>query len=710
LKSPIIFRVYKNNQIHFVKQFVDKDQLVFGCSTDSGSEVDVDLDSQEISAIHCLVEKRGLQYYLCDLGSAQGTFKNGQNVLDEPLASGDEFHIGPFKVIFFVGVPKPIHIQQTATSESLKAAIVVVDKSHQSNQSDATSIKSETPQPVATVVEVNEINNRVEAKEDSSKIKNTASTTPIEKPVIATAFVSQRQTHLSQSGKQRRHRKGHRTYAPQSEFSTLSEIIKPGQGQLVEVIVSWKERILNTYHLNPFGHYISGPNKEIQLPEGTVPRNWCLIDCTSGVTVRLSSDMKAEVHRTENILMLSESQYRLQQNEVVFVNFANGMSVAIRFAPRTKVIPMDSPVILTASEFTGILASLIFAVLISLIVSVLTPKGLKTDDEVQRVAQVIFTKPPVEVKPPMPPPPPPQQPPKEVVKEPPKIKQPEPPQKIVVSDKQQEKKVKGDTKNPDAKAQKAESAGRAAEVKPKDSKLKTKMFTSTKQGGAIKTGDKAGANAQSKDPDPTNTGLLSAFGSGGARSALDKAYSGSGEALGAGEKATGASGFNENRAGNDLGSKFKDTGAGGKGTATQGIAGVGTKGLGTGMSAFGNGNGFGEKDRVAIQGGGAEAEFVGSIDREAVRRAVRDSLAAFKACYEREYKKDTRLEGKVSVSWEIHEKGIARNAKIIKDKSTINNYEVEECVRRRMLTIRFPEPPPGTVAEVVYPFTFQGQK
>jgi hypothetical protein len=71
---------------------------------------------------------------------------------------------------------------------------------------------------------------------------------------------------------------------------------------------------------------------------------------------------------------------------------------------------------------------------------------------------------------------------------------------------------------------------------------------------------------------------LSAFGSGGSRSKMDKAYSGSGELIGDAGKATGSSGFNENRAGSDVGSKFKDTGAGGKGTATTGIAGIGTKG------------------------------------------------------------------------------------------------------------------------------------
>ena len=320
------------------------------------------------------------------------------------------------------------------------------------------------------------------------------------------------------------------------------------------------------------------------------------------------------------------------------------------------------------------------------------------------MAQVIFNKPP-------PPLPKPVQvtPPVEKVEVKPPEKKPEV-KPVKMAKASEEEKHKGDVSKPDAKSQSAQKAGRASEVKPKDPKLKTKMFTSTKQGGAVKTGEKAGANAQSKEKDATNSGLLAAFGSGGARSKLDKAYNGSGELLGAGEKATGASGFNENRAGDDLGSKFKDTGAGGKGTATQGIAGVGTKGRGNGMSAFGSGDGFGAKDQVAIQAGGAEEEFVGSIDKEAVRRAVKSAMSAFRACYERELKSDSKLEGKVVIAWEIHEKGVGRNSKVVKDKSTIGNSAVENCVRDRVLAIRYPEPPPGTVAEVVYPFLFSAQK
>lgn len=663
MKSPLIFRVFKNDQIHVVKQFVDKDQVLFG----HDAEVDVDLDSSEVSPIHCLVEKRGSQFYVCDLGSTQGTYKNGQPVLDEILQSGEEFLVGPYRVSFFVGAPKPIHSPKTS-SEIIIQPNEVVSK----------------PTPAAK-------------PQAEAKVK------PQIQSVVVGARTSSKNYSATGTFSKKKNKK---TFAPESAVKDVRDLVKPGKGQMVEVIVCWKERILNTYHFLPAGLKRLGKNADIQVPDGSSPKDWTFLDCTSGVLVRSNSDMKIEVKKEGDIKKITDANYRLQQNETVFVNLVNGMQLVVRFAPVPPAVPLESPLILSSSEFTGILAALIIAALTSLIVSVTAPKPTDKEEEVQRVAQVIFNKPPTPVAknetPPVETPPKP-------VEEKPKTPV-EPPKKVTEAEKQKENVNKGDPKKPEQKSQVAQSAGRANEVKPKNAKLKTKMFTSTKQGAAIKTGDKAGANAKSKEPDPTNSGLLAAFGSGGARSKLDKAYSGTGELLGAGEKATGSSGFNTNRAGDDLGSKFKDTGAGGKGTATQGIAGIGTKGRGTGMSEYGSGTGFGSKDQVAIQAGGAEEEFVGSIDKEAVRRVVRSALSAFKSCYDREYKKDTKLEGKVVITWEIHEKGVARNANVVKDKSTIGNTSVEECVRSRLMALRFPEPPSGTVAEVTYPFLFQGQK
>lgn len=662
MKSPLIFRVFKNEQIYVVKQFVDKDQIIIGHE----AEVDIDLDSSEVSSIHCLVEKRGQQFFICDLGSTQGTFRNGKAILDEEVFSGDEFSVGPFRIVFFVGAPKPVHTPKASSEIVIEpAAPVVLQRASASTDGATKPAVAEKP-----------------------KIQSEA----------AHRSAPDRMTNNLKPSK----RKGKRTFAPSSEIKDLRQFIKPGKGLIVEVIVSWQERIINTYHFVPVGIKKVGRAEDIEIPDGSAPKNWTLLDFSSGVQVRTNSEMKVEVQREGALKQITEQNYQLQQNESVFITLVNGMQLIVRFAPKSPVVIFESPLILSSSELTGILAALIIAALTSLIVSVSVPKDVPKEEEVERVAQVIFTKPPVPVVTP-----PVQAPPKET----PPPKPPEPPKQVVkATEKQAEQQLKGDPKKAEQKAAVAQAAGRANEVKPKDSKLKAKMFTSTKQGGAVKTGDKAAANAKSAEADLSNSGLLAAFGSGGARSKLDKAYSGTGELLGAGEKATGSSGFNENRSGDDLGSKFKDTGAGGKGTATQGIAGIGTQGRGSGQSAYGSGTGFGSKDQVAIQAGGAEEEFSGSIDREAVRRVVRSALAAFKSCYDREYKRDSKLEGKVVIAWDIHEKGIAKNARLVKEKSTLGNAAVEECVRGRLLALRFPEPPAGTIAEVTYPFLFQGQK
>ncbi len=225
-----------------------------------------------------------------------------------------------------------------------------------------------------------------------------------------------------------------------------------------------------------------------------------------------------------------------------------------------------------------------------------------------------------------------------------------------------------------------------------------------KEGKSVKVSPTESAGAQSKDPN--KSGLLSAFGVGGARNKLDQAYSGSGELLGMADKATGTSGQASDRAGDDIGSRFKETG-GGKGTATTGITGVGTKGRGSGMGGYGNSN-LGGKGAVTIDAGGAEENFEGSIDREAVRRVIRSILAQIKSCYERQLRSNSGLEGKVVIKFLIEDQGRVRQAKT--KSSTLNDPTVEACVASRIREQRFPDPPAGTVAEVDYPFVFGAQK
>lgn len=395
MKSPLVFRIYKKDQIHVVKQFVDDDRVVIG----RGAEVHIDLDSSEISPIHCIIEKRGSQFYLCDLGSEQGTFKNSQQVLDESINSGDSFQIGPFNIVFFVGAQK-------------------ADSAAVENKSDKPIIKA--------------------AQQPLIKTKTSA------------------QAVFSSS------KKSHKTFAPKSEISDLKDYLKVGSGSRVEVIVSWKERIIETYHFGEVGKKVLGVNADISVPDGSAPKDWLLLDIGSKVIIYTTSEMKMEILRDGEVNFVTDSEYKLQQSEACFIQLINGMQLVIRYAPKTPAIIFDSPVILGSSELTGILAALIIAVLASLLVSVSRPKALKEDDEIERVAQVIFATPPPKFAQNTPIPQATDL--NKKLEEEKKAKQDEEIKKALLMDQKKESKVFGDPVKPDQKAQVATSAGRAAEV------------------------------------------------------------------------------------------------------------------------------------------------------------------------------------------------------------------------------------------------------
>ena len=657
MSSPLLFRIYKNNQIYVVKQFVNEERIVIG----HGSGVNIDLQSPDVSSIHCAIENRDDGYFLCDLGSEQGTYFNGNAVVDQPIASGDSFQVGPFAIYFLLGNQKNIELDQQ-------------DRGIPPVPAMAPEVKLPPPVPEAKAAPVSK------PSAPASKPSKQGVTTSVFAPATGVPAPSTKGRILRPA-------------------NSLKDIVRPGTGSRAEVIVSWHERILTTYHFPLSGQRTLGIAGDIAVPAGTAPDNWKLLSFKdSAIEINLPTGLTAEVVRSAELIPIQENKFTIKSGEVAFVAFSNGIELAIRFAPKAPIVLLDSPFVLGVTEFAGVLAALILAVLTSIIVSVNKPKPVEAEAQVERLAKVVFAprKTPVVVaETPLPTETPPQQAPPAV-------------QKVDLADKKTETKTQA-TPTESKETEKAAS-GKAADVKPKDKNQKAKMFTSTKQGAEVKTADQKAANAKSKEPDVKNTGLLAAFGSGGARNKLDKAYSGSGELIGAGEKATGTSGFNANRSGDDLGSRAKDTGAGGAGTATQGIAGVGTQGRGTGMTGSGASMGFGDKGKVQIEAGGNEENFTGTIDKEAVRRVVKSALAQFKACYEREYRMNSKLEGKVVVQWEIHEQGVAKNAQIVRVKSTINNSNVEECVKNRMMALKFPEPPPGTAAEVTYPFIFQGQK
>ncbi|QDK46584.1 FHA domain-containing protein [Bdellovibrio sp. ZAP7] len=752
MRSPLIFRIFKDNQLVGVKQF-DQDQIVIGHS----EEVHVDLDGDGVSPIHCLLERRDAGYYICDLGSSTGTFKNGQAVLDESIASGDEVTVGPFKIVFFLGVPKPkgpppgeekledVAVAVPPVAPPAAAPVAPPPPVQEVTLTSIPAVAAPMPPPAEPVVQKAEpvappppaVDKKEEVKvsipTEVPKIDEKAP--PVAAAPVATAApvaaapamatptaVAPTRPEIRAGKVSFKKEKKVKTFAPASEIQDLKTYLKPGKGPTVQVIVAWKERILNTYNFkgNQSVHVNLGEDKpnSIALPEGIMPRGFQILDMAGGLKVNTAADMKIEMVGSTGLVGIEDLEkngrasragggysVRVDQNEMLCLALPGGnIHLYVRFVPQAPVVPITS-VMLSGSELTGLVMSLVIVGLLALYISATTPDWQENKQEdVQRIAQVIFDKKPTPPPAPTPKPPEPT---------PTPVQQPTPtptPKKVVVNDKDKAAQEKKPENKPQL-SQKASTAAKASEVAPKETKDKRKTFTSTRQGGAVKMGETASANAQSKNKDLSKVGLFGAFGGGGNRKNLDQAYSGQGEVLGMADKATGTSGFNENRAGDDLGSKFKDSGAGGKGTATQGIAGIGTKGRGSGQSAYGASEGFGSKSQVAIEGGGMEESFDGTIDKEAIRRVIRAKLHEVKSCYERALNtkaKGTRLEGKVILGWEIVAQGQARNVKV--KSSTLGDKGVENCIRDRLASWTFPEPPAGLVAVIeAYPFVLNQQ-
>jgi pSer/pThr/pTyr-binding forkhead associated (FHA) protein len=76
---------------------IDKEEFLLG----RGIDCDLRLSGAAISRHHCLIRFRGGEATLTDLGSANGTFVNGQRVRSQvTLNHGDDLGVGDFHFIF----------------------------------------------------------------------------------------------------------------------------------------------------------------------------------------------------------------------------------------------------------------------------------------------------------------------------------------------------------------------------------------------------------------------------------------------------------------------------------------------------------------------------------------------------------------------------------------------------------------------------------
>ncbi len=691
MKQPVFLRIYRNGKLEGVKQFA-VEQIVIG----KNSDVQVPLADDGVSPLHAVIEERDSGYYISDLGSQNGTLRNGEKIFDEKVESGDEITIGPFRLEFFVGIPKPTQapkmdaptVTGAVTASALGTPLKPVPPAPTPTAAPPPPTSAPTPPPAA---------------KSAPKPAPPSVTSPVQSstPTAVPPETSHTETPPPVMPSARPKSETPPSVKPAASTSfkqpvpgALVSRLKKSEGPVVQISIAWGDRIISTHHFSEAKDITAGSDasSDIVLPVLSGKSKTTLLKLGRGVKVCLTPEMSGEVYRDNAEATLSDLkrkgriaqtgdgfEFDLAQGEMIRMGLlSDSISVFVRFVPDTAK-PLVGPIFdLTASETTAVIMAGVISAVFGIYMALYSPTPLADQAQLEqplRKAVVTFS----------------------------------PPKKTVakVAEVKQEKKIVqvGGTKNKKAVTTKKDP-GKAGELRPNKVNKKVAQPTSTvNKGGAVNT-RASGANAKSQNRDVKNEGLLSVFGSKGAQKELSKAYSGSGELQGLAESATGTAGQNEDRVGDSLGGRLKNVGIGGKGTSTSGFSGVGTKGKGSGTFGYGSG-GIGEKGRADINIEGSDAEFTGSIDREAIRRVILENKRSFKYCYDSALRRNSDLYGRIEIQWDIVEQGRVQNG-FVKSNS-VGDKELGNCIVAKLRALKFPEPPPDQIARVVYPFVFAAQ-
>ncbi len=133
---------------------------------------------------------------------------------------------------------------------------------------------------------------------------------------------------------------------------------------------------------------------------------------------------------------------------------------------------------------------------------------------------------------------------------------------------------------------------------------------------------------------------------------------------------------------------------------------IGTRGRGGGNSGYGaGGGGLGGKTEHNIDISQGAPVILGSLDKEIIRRVIRENIAQIKYCYERELTRTPGLAGKVQVKFVIGAQGNVQSAVVA--ESSMNNKSAEACMTGKVRQWLFPKPKGGGIVIVTYPFIFK---
>ena len=94
----------------------------------------------------------------------------------------------------------------------------------------------------------------------------------------------------------------------------------------------------------------------------------------------------------------------------------------------------------------------------------------------------------------------------------------------------------------------------------------------------------------------------------------------------------------------------------------------------------------------------------GSLDKKVIKEVIREHHKEVRACYEVELVRQPDLAGRVLSQFTISTTGNVTD--VVLRESTVGNPAIEDCLRKHLLTWKFPKPHGGGTVDVIYAFDF----
>jgi len=676
----LTFKVYKGDELVTTETF-DREIIKIGRL----SSAHLRLDDEKVSRIHAVVEiSASGEVNIIDMGSAEGTFVNGEKTNKATLKPGDELRLGDTRIVFQEAASAPAEAgaaaagAATASAPAEAAGAAAAEEEFFGVDTEAATRVEEPPAELIEKAAAAESSPTQEIESPPPQAPAPAAPAPEPAPAPEVAAPAPQTAPPAIAADERRV-----SLPPPAELGDFQDdpTVTPANWAF-EVRKMWGETVLDVKYYDADSKQVlvgEGEKAEFFVPADMLPAADFPIARVVGNDVMLSFNTSAtgslampdgtvtgldELARGSKVSRDPEfgdcKTFTLPEGAVATLMFGHvGFRVRHTSKPAGFLTKATDRIDYTFLN-TILLVLFVYAAMVATFH--LRPKSVETSEEElykvpDRYVQFILTRPKPQKK-----------------------------------DLAFLEKLKSDID--DGKANSAER------YKGKEGKMGLK--------GRPDTGKRSAVKAIKPDDKEIvgNRGLLAVLGAGGPQG-LSTVMGGTG----LGGEMEGAIG---NMFGNQIGNSggfgglgLKGTGSGGGGMGnTIGVGRLGTRGRGGGKFGYGTGvariRRRGERN-VNISVG--RPIIMGSLSMEIIRRVIRSHRDQIKYCYSKELTRNPNLRGKVAVKFTISPKGYVQQATV--SQTTLRNAAVERCITQKIRTWKFPEPKGGGIVIVNYPFILQ---